>query len=45
MQSVSETSVETLREFLQKYQLPKDCDTKAPLTKTSYEQSHCNLNG
>ncbi|XP_033315816.1 uncharacterized protein LOC117214075 isoform X1 [Bombus bifarius] len=45
MQPVSETSVETLREFLQKYQSPKDCDTKASLTKTSYEQSHCNLNG
>lgn len=45
MQPVSETSVETLREFLQKYQSPKDYDTKTTLTKNNYEQSYCNLNG
>lgn len=45
MQPVSETSMETLREFLQKYQSPKDYDTRTTLTKNNYEQSYCNLNG
>ncbi|KAK1124639.1 hypothetical protein K0M31_006010 [Melipona bicolor] len=40
VQPVLETSVEILRKFLQKYQSPKDCDTKASLTKTN-----CNFNG
>ncbi|KAF3425869.1 hypothetical protein E2986_09976 [Frieseomelitta varia] len=35
VQPVLETSVEILRKFLQKYQSPKDCDTKASLTKTN----------
>ncbi|XP_017892849.1 uncharacterized protein LOC108632663 isoform X2 [Ceratina calcarata] len=36
-QPVSGTSVETLRELLQKFQSPKDSDTKAPITDENRE--------
>ncbi|XP_076392890.1 uncharacterized protein LOC100879765 [Megachile rotundata] len=42
---VSETSVEALIEFLQKYQSPKDSDTKAPLTDEDSDQYDSKLNG
>ncbi|XP_029048858.2 uncharacterized protein LOC114878806 [Osmia bicornis bicornis] len=42
---VSETSMETLMEFLQKYQSPKDSDTKALLRDEDCEQSRSKLNG
>ncbi|XP_076244100.1 uncharacterized protein LOC143185197 [Calliopsis andreniformis] len=43
-QPLAETSMETLVEFLQKYQSPKDSDTKANSTD-SCEYSRINLNG
>ena len=42
VQPLTETTVETLVEFLQKYQRPKDSDTKAKLTD---EHSRMKLNG
>ncbi|XP_043251949.1 uncharacterized protein LOC122397118 isoform X1 [Colletes gigas] len=44
-QPTSEASMETLIEFLQKYQSPKDSDTKASSTDDSCKHSHIKLNG
>ncbi|KOC62566.1 hypothetical protein WH47_04227 [Habropoda laboriosa] len=40
----SETSMETLREFLQKYSFPRDSNIKASLANDNYEQSNYTLN-
>ncbi|CAK9828776.1 hypothetical protein ANTRET_LOCUS6236 [Anthophora retusa] len=45
VQPASETSMETLKEFLQKYSSPRDSHIKASLTNYNCEQSNYTLNG
>lgn len=45
MQPILETSMETLMEFLQKYQSSKDSDTKASVTDDNCKRSQLKLNG